>query len=431
MNFLNRKKINEFLYLSGMAPEWSRDGLGDKRSHLIAAGISLLVCGIAISLSLTGCSTGDKTAGGGPSGTEAGNAITAQIMVAGQPAAAVTVRLTESESLESEKGTFTETDKNGIATFENVSDGEYTLEAIKGDKALQKEVVVEGKDVDLGKETLEKTVSVSGSVSGTSGTVKVRGMAHEANVVDGKFTLDSLPAGPLSLVYIPSEKGDTSCTYMKVVAGESSKSSTFADESRALLLDDFQDSNYQNRFMPAHTYDGGWWYFDYSAENVTAEYITDDGEHRFTLETESDGNIAAHVVATFGETLKDSSGEKLWPWATMGIELGKSNKALCNDISSVDTVAFRVKGSGAIKFGVIDETQEPGNQNIAQHKFNLSENWERVLVPLADILKEEFSYTCVNQLVWDFEVSASERTVDFWLDDIELIGGKRLSIWKR
>jgi hypothetical protein len=405
------------MYLSKVQRNISTFGLGLVALSTVAA--------------LSACSGNDKTAGGGPSGTEAGNAITAQIMVAGQPAAAVKVRLSESESLESEKATFTETNKDGIATFENVSDGEYTLEATTGDKALQKEVVIEGADVDL-KATLEETVSISGSVSGTSGTVKVRGMAHEANVVDGKFTLDSLPAGPLSLVFIPGKEGaDTSSTYMKVVAGEKSKASTFAEESRALLLDDFQDSNYQNRFMPAHTYDGGWWYFDYSAENVTAEHITDDGKHRFSLETEESGNIAAHVVAIFGEKLEDSTGTVVWPWATVGIELGKSDKALCNDISSVDTVAFKAKGEGAIVFGLIDETQEDGNQNIAKYEFTLGENWDRISVPLKEILDPQFSYTCVNQLVWSFKPNNEEKTVDFWLDDIELTGGKRLSIWKR
>jgi len=393
-------------------------------------GLGLIALSTAAALSA--CSDSEKMAGGGPSGTDAGNAITAQLVSAGKPAAQVTVRLTETESINPDSAYIASTDSKGVITFENIADGEYIFEAVMGDKALQKEVLVKGEDVDLGKDSLTKTVSISGSVQEKSGKVMVRGMAHEASVVDGKFTLDSLPAGPLSLVFIPKKGGDTSSTYMKVIAGENSTASTFAEESRSLLLDDFQDSNYQNRFMPAQFYEGGWWYFDYSEENVTPKFITDDVWHRFTLVTEKDGNIAAHVEATFGETLKDSSsGEKLWPWATVGIELGKSDKTLCNDISSVDTVAFRVRGMGAFKFGVIDETQKSGNQNIAQRKFNLSENWERVLVPLADILKDGFSYTCVNQLVWDFEASVNERTVDFWLDDIELIGGKRLSIWKR
>lgn len=393
--------------------------------------ISIPLAGLA-AIGMIACSDSEKTAGGGPSGTEAGNAITAQIMVAGEPAAYARVKLTESESLDAADSEYTQADEKGFVTFENVSDGIYTLEARHDGMALQKEVPVEGKSLDLGKSKLEKMVSISGSVSSDEdGVVKVRGMAHSAKVKDGKFSMDSLPAGPLSLVFIPGKEGrDTSSTYMKVVAGESSTASTFAEESRALLLDDFQDSNYQNRFMPAHTWDGGWWYFSYSEDNVTPDFITDDGKHRFTLENE-DGNIVAHVAATFGEIVKDSSGDSQWPWATVGIELGKSDKSLCNDISSVDSIAFRAKGEGAIVFGLVDETQKKEDQLIAQYELTLGEDWERFSVPLAKILDPRFSYECVNQLVWNFKPNNEEQTVTFWLDDIELTGGKRLSIWKR
>jgi hypothetical protein len=61
----------------------------------------------------------------------------------------------------------------------------------------------------------------------------------------------------------------------------------------------------------------------------------------------------------------------------------------------------------------------------------MSEDWERVSVPLADILDEQYSYTCVNQLNWDFKQSAQDTIVEVWLDDIELIGGDRLSIWEK
>ena len=406
------------MYLSKVQRNISTFGLGLVALSTVAA--------------LSACSGNDKTAGGGPSGTEAGNAITAQIMAAGQPAAFARVKLSESESLDAADSEFTEADSNGKIVFENVAEGTYTLEARLDGKALQKEVSVEGSDVDLGKEALEETVSIEGSVGeGAEGIVMVRGMSHSAKVKDGKFSMDSLPAGPLSLVFIPGKEGaDTSSTYMKVIAGENSTASTFAEESRSLMLDDFQDSNYQNRFMPAHTYDGGWWYFDYSEETVTPEFTDNGSSHRFSLESE-DGNIVAHVAATFGDAVKDSTGETIWPWATVGIELGKSDKALCNDISSVDTVAFRTKGVGAIVFGVIDETQKQGGQIIAQSEFTLSDKWERISIPLADILDPHFSYTCVNQLVWSFKPNNEEKTVNFWLDDIELTGGKRLSIWKR
>ena len=65
------------------------------------------------------------------------------------------------------------------------------------------------------------------------------------------------------------------------------------------------------------------------------------------------------------------------------------------------------------------------------YEITLGEDWARFSVPLAEIIDPRFSYTCVNQLVWRFKPNNEEKTVNFWLDDIELTGGKRLSIWKR
>ena len=389
------------------------------------AAYSILALSMGLGLSACGET---KTAGGGPSGTEAGNAITAQILTADKsPAALARVRLMDSEGLDGEKAYSAETDKDGKVEIEGVADGDYTLEAKLGGEALQIPVQVNGASVDLGKDRLKKTATVSGSVGDKSlkGVVKVRGLEHSAKVKDGNFTLDSLPEGVLSLVFIPDvEDVDTSSTYLKVVAGEKTKSSTFAEESRALLLDDFQDSNYQNRFMPARTYDGGWWYFDFSAENVTPDFVIGEN-HLFTLANE-DGNVSAHVAAHFGDIVKDSAGVSHWPWATMGVELGKSDKALCNDISSVDSIAFRIKGIGSVVFNIIDSNLDLDHQKLIQSEYGLEDEWVRVSVPLP---VEREAFKCVNQLAWDFKTI--DGYAEVWLDDVELIGGNRLSIWEK
>jgi hypothetical protein len=395
---------------------------------------SVAALSLSLGLGLLACSE-TKTAGGGPSGTEAGNAITAQILTAeAAPAALARVRLMDSESLDDSAAYDVEADKNGNVTIEGVADGDYTLEARLEGEALQVLVKVAGESVDLGKDKLKKMAAVSGSVGDKSlnGTVKVRGMEHSAKVVDGSFTLDSLPEGALSLVFISdADHQDTTSTYLKAVAGEKSTSSTFAEESRALLLDDFQDSNYQNRFMPARTYDGGWWFFSYSEKTVTPDSTLIFGKnHIFKLENE-DGNIVAHVAAEMGESFEDSTGEQYWAWATMGVELGKSDKKLCNDISSVDSVAFRIKGKGIIVFTVVDANLPIEDQKIARFEYRMSDEWERVSIPLADILNSQYSYKCVNQLDWDFKANPAEPIVEIWLDDIELIGGDRLSIWEK
>ncbi|WP_405334876.1 hypothetical protein [Fibrobacter sp.] len=421
------RRNSEFLYLWGMQT---------KNPARMAKYAMCSLLALSFGLGLSACGDGGtKTAGGGPSGSEAGNAITAEILTADKtPAALARVRLMDSEGLDCDKAYSAQTDKKGSVTIEGVADGDYTLEASLEGEALQIPVKVSGKDVDLGSDELKKMATVSGSVGNPSanGTVKVRGMEHSAKVVDGSFTLDSLPEGALSLVFISdADHQDTTSTYLKAVAGEKSTSSTFAEESRALLLDDFQDSNYQNRFMPARTYDGGWWFFSYSEKTVTPDSTLIFGKnHIFKLENE-DGNIVAHVAAEMGESFEDSTGEQYWAWATMGVELGKSDKKLCNDISSVDSVAFRIKGKGIIVFTVVDANLPIEDQKIARFEYRMSDEWERVSVPLADILNSQYSYKCVNQLDWDFKANPAEPIVEIWLDDIELIGGDRLSIWEK
>ncbi|MBR5412022.1 MAG: hypothetical protein IK114_03125 [Fibrobacter sp.] len=412
------RNLNENLYFCGVLKTASAN---------MAKYATFSVLALSMGLGLSACGE-TKTAGGGPSGTEAGNAITAQILTADKsPAALARVRLMDSEGLDSDKAYSAEADKKGNVTIEGVADGDYTLEAVLDGEALQIPVTVAGKDVDLGKDNLKKMATVSGSVGDKSskGVVKVRGLEHSAKVKNGNFTLDSLPEGVLSLVFISDvEDRDTSSTYLKVVAGEKTVSSTFAEESRALLLDDFQDSNYQNRFMPARTYDGGWWYFDFSSENVTPDFVIGEN-HLFTLANE-DGNVSAHVAAHFGDIVTDSAGVAHWPWATMGVELGKSDKKLCNDISSVDSIAFRIKGIGSVVFNIIDSNLDLDHQKLIQSEYGLGDEWERVSVPLKGDKK---AFKCVNQLAWDFKTI--DGYAEVWLDDVELIGGDRLSIWEK
>ena len=89
--------------------------------------ILALIAPLAIGFSL--CACGTEVAGGGPSGTEAGNAITAQILIADAPAANARVKLVEQESLDG-NGYIATANENGIVTIENVAIGNYTMEAI-------------------------------------------------------------------------------------------------------------------------------------------------------------------------------------------------------------------------------------------------------------------------------------------------------------
>jgi len=408
-------RLSEILYLLDM-----------RKSYRTLAVSAVLGFG----LGLSACSD-NKVAGGGPSGSEAGNAITAQILTAdAKPAALAKVKIIDSESLEGSANARTvKADSNGVVSIPDMAKGSYILEAALDDEALQLSVDYDGEKQDLGQATLEKTVSVSGKVSESNGTIKLRGMDHSTPVVDGNFSMDSLPAGALSLVFVPSESSDTTMSYVAVEAGEQIEAKSFAEEKEALLLEDFQDSNYQHRFMLPHTYDGGWWYFTKSDDSVEALNLTEKG--LISLDKEENGNIAAHVQMVINEG----------GWALIGVELGKSDKKLCNDISSVESISFRVKGAGSIVFKVMhipdrDSTEEYKENVIYQSEFNPSDDWSTFTMPIAEHVQPGTSLTCATQFAWLFKyikpVNDEDTPIsELWLDDIKLIGGDRQQIWAR
>ena len=181
------------LYIKGM------DVKQNKNKRILA-----LIAPIAIGFSLCACG-GSEVAGGGPSGTEAGNAITAQIFIANAPAANARVKLVEQNSLDGQ-GYMATANENGFVTIKEIPIGNYTMEASLNESSVQLPVSVQNLDdtVELGKQTLQKSVYIGGNVSdfitdstsekfkNMTGFVKFRGLDHSALVSDGKFeVLDS------------------------------------------------------------------------------------------------------------------------------------------------------------------------------------------------------------------------------------------------
>ena len=113
------KSLQKKLYFSNVEKVW----------------IPILAMGLA---AFTGCSDSEKTAGGGSSGTEAGNAIVASFVDGSTPAARIKVNLIESETLDfaSAGGSYTaKADDKGTVEFNDIPKGSYTLEAISEGKA--------------------------------------------------------------------------------------------------------------------------------------------------------------------------------------------------------------------------------------------------------------------------------------------------------
>lgn len=138
-----------------------------------------------ILLSVFGCTS--DVAGGGPSGTEAGNAITAQILRNDQsPAVAARVYVMPSNSITSSEEALvtTVTDNEGRFTLTDLAVGSYTVEVADASGALQfRAMVSDSSSFNRGIDTLKAFSTVKGSVGfASAGSVAIQGMRHRAVV---------------------------------------------------------------------------------------------------------------------------------------------------------------------------------------------------------------------------------------------------------
>ena len=414
-----------------------------------------LIAPIAIGFSLCACG-GSEVAGGGPSGTEAGNAITAQILIADAPAANARVKLVEHNSLNGIEGGYTAiANDSGFVTIEKVPVGSYTMEATLNETALQLPVDVKDtiSEVKLGSQNLQKSVYIGGSIAdffadsisenfkNMNGFVKFRGLDHSATIKDGKFEVTGLPAGNLNLVFIPESATDTVSVPVTTDAGDSIttlKPKTQPQDStknERLLIDDFEDGDNFHLFVPENQigYTGYYWMLMTTTSantnpfavvdtikiypELTPEYIF--GKHPFiaVIQDDDNGGKEVNVKFDFPET---TIGETT-PYAF--IKLYFRDMTTSTDLSMVDSIAFDASGSGNAEIQILDEAN---GVTLAAYPITLPAQKTKLQYAWADILPNEEDRKKVTSFSIVFHDDGELR-----FDNFELIGKDLLNIWKQ
>jgi len=421
--------------------------------------ILTLIAPIAIGFSLCACGS-ENVAGGGPSGTEAGNAITAQIVIADAPAANARVKLVEQTSLDGQ-GYIATANENGVVTIENVAVGNYTLEASFNESAIQLPVSVQNLNdtVALGKQTLQRAVYVGGSIENfitgstsdkfknMTGYVKFRGLDHAAIVTNGKFEVFGLPAGKLDMVILPSgTKHDTLDVAFKAAAGDSlttlkpktqppqdtTKKDT-VQKNMTLLIEDFEDGDNHNLLAPEYTSGGfgGSWALSSNPNfmffNILPELTPQTAFNPFLAVIQDDGNGGKEVHFEAG--FPDTSVYKQ-QYLCLGMYIG--NLGWSYDLSSVDSIAFDAWGKGSGEIQISDENRKVQNTSSAipvytagKYPIELTKNKKRYKIAFADILPNEEDRKSVSTLAIVFHAD-----VELHFDNLEFIGKDLMDIWK-
>ena len=445
------------LYIKGM------DVKQNKNRRILA-----LVAPIAIGVTLCACGS-ENVAGGGPSGTEAGNAITAQIFIADAPAANARVKLVEQTSLDGQ-GYIATANENGVVMIKEVPIGNYTMEAILNESSVQLPVSVQNLDdtVELGKQTLQKSVYIGGSVSdfitdstsenfkNATGVVKFRGLDHSAIISNGKFEAIGLPAGKLSMVILPSgTKHDTLNVPIKVSAGDSlttlkpktqptpqdtAKKDT-VQKNNSIMIDDFEDGDNYHLFVDYTNkglFDAGWslttattmvqmyHLFGKIPENeqiyVYPEYKPEEfSGHPFLVVIQDSENDGKEVHLTFD--FPDTASYQLWALFTFNI----GNVGNSYDLSSVDSIAFDAWGSGEGEIQLTDETRKDftgASYTFGKYPFTIPSKKTKLKFAWADIVTNEEDRKKVSSVSFVFH-----GDTELHFDNLEFIGKNLQNIW--
>ena len=431
---INKKK----LYIKGM----------DLRQNKTRRMISL-IAPIAIGFSLCACGS-ENVAGGGPSGTEAGNAITAQILIANAPAANARVKLVEHNSLNGIEGGYTATaNDSGFVTIENVPVGNYTMEATLNESAVQWPVDIKDtiNDVNLGAHSLQKSVYIGGSIANfvadsisesyknMTGVLKFRGLDHSATIKDGKFEVKGLPAGKLNLVFIPQNAIDTVYVPVTTDAGDSITTLKHQDsipenKNETLLIEDFEDGD------NLHLYSSNFFEGDWNIMTITTVILVPDSEkikiypelpkdyqqHPFLLLIQDSeyGGKEFHVQFDVPDT------HNYTPWEFIKMNIG--NSVGIYDLSSVDSIAFDAWGSGIAEIQVIDETRKDKDFNSytsGKFPFILPSQKTTHKFAWADIVPNEDDRKRVTSISLVFHDDA-----ELYFDNLKFIGKDLQNIWK-
>jgi hypothetical protein len=380
------------------------------------------------SLMFIACDGGSKVSGGGSTGTEAGNAVTARVVgVDLLPVAFTQVRLMSSDAIvgvdETGVSEKTTTNENGVFTFSDLPKGKYTIEIIGVNSASQLMVSLSGEEglVDKGLDTLMLFGRVHGTLDSISagGRIVAQGLNHFVTVgSNGSYALDSLPSGPSSLVFVPQQSEPLQYGYLNVSAGVlvTAPTDIFAPEDNGLLLENFEDGDSQHRFGP---YVGGGWWFISNHPDVMVTFDS-TANTSFPI-VDTDHSKALHFYVNVPTSISS-------PWATCGVQVGENYGSY--DFTDVDSIAFRARGTGSLFLELLGRETDALEASdttgaIPQVSLTLDTTWTRYSVSVNAMHGKEKQIANVRVIAWVFTQSA-----ELWLDDVELIGITKEELWK-
>lgn len=383
-------------------------------------------------LALLGAGCGeDRTAGGGSSGSEAGNSLEIQVMRPdGSPAAGILVRLRTSlylasDSLPLEEGRILDstlanirTGPRGSVVVEGLREGAYRIEALEDQEAGQILASVTPEERRRAVVLLGPTGTVSGRILAprANSWVGVLGTEHRTRVgTDGLFRIAGLPTGNVSLRALDGSEAGFQVVRPR---GTVSVGVLRPESPSELYFEDFEDGDTYHRY--AAVSGKGWWYAAMAnGLTSTPEEISGHPENALVTDSASGNRYLAWSVADPQKVPE--------AWAEFGVGLGAKSV----DLRGLTSIRFRMRGTGTVEVRI--RSTHLQSKQFYGAPVVIPSSWTEVSVPLSafrlvgpvsDTLTTGTLLDSALGLAWSF---GPEGRLE--LDDIRLEGVQATNLW--
>jgi len=373
---------------------------------------------IALLLGLAGCAGLDQSAGGSSYETE--NALTGRIVdSSGRGLSGVRIRVRRPGFVADapfDSALNTRTDSLGTWSL-RLPAGAWRLEARTRDRGLVLDIPDSARSGALRDTSLLPFGHLRGTASAFARIVSL-GLQHQSYADSlGRFRIDSLPAG----IHVLRDLSTGAQAFAQLDSRDDSLVGPLRpDTAGQILLDDFEDGNSRNRYG-AWLGNGWWWISGASAVQLLPAGIVELPAR--SLVVDSSGNTSLHFSATF-------TGNSTSDWAETGVHLGSAPY----DLSSLVSVRFRAKGSGALTVRLVIDGAVAGQS--LESTVSLGGGWNDFAIPVAAFQLPSWSGSSVDSagrvaklrrctgIAWAFIASG-----ELWLDDVHLIGPSPSVLW--
>lgn len=255
----------------------------------------------------------------------------------------------------------------------------------------------------------------------------VESNASASDNVDGDLTSAIVKTGSVK----SDSVGEYSITYtVSDAAGNESSVIRIVKVINYLVVEDFEAGE-KGQIALYSDGDNGWWYGITQNDSQTIEPGTFE---------EMDPKVISSAAAsdTLGLYAKFTISGNDYPWAQLSFSLKTSEQYY--DLSSVDSITFKVKGSGTVRFSLSTQfvTDSADDWGHFGRTVSMPSSWTLITIKKADIVKNNDNskitktwaecsnaVTSVNFAV-EGDIKETNKVVELYLDDIRFYGIKQI-----